>query len=134
MVFKNHYNREQFPDDGEVNTLPSETIPDQSMSVREILLRHSRGLSAGGGRVPIYEGEEEFMPELANMDLAERQEYLEGIRDEIVEIKAKMAEAERKRRLVENEKLLQEKIDEFMKDAARQKINDRLEDSQKPVE
>lgn len=61
----------------------SMTIPDQTMTVREILVRYARGLSISDGRVPIYEGEDDVMPDLAHMDLADRQEIMEAVASDI---------------------------------------------------
>lgn len=58
---------------GEVNNEPSLTVPDQTMSIREILERYARGLSVTDGRVPIYLGEDE-MPDLSKLDLVELHE------------------------------------------------------------
>lgn len=69
-------------DHGEKNTKPGITIPDQSMSVKEIMDRFARGLPVGGMRVPIYDGENDDMPDLRNMDLADRQAYMEAAQEE----------------------------------------------------
>lgn len=39
---------------GEINTAPSRTIPDQSMTVREIINRSNKGLPITGVKVPMY--------------------------------------------------------------------------------
>lgn len=44
---------------GEVFTKPSQTVPDQTMSVPEILSRYARGLPITMGKVPIYDGEDD---------------------------------------------------------------------------
>ena len=36
----------------------SETIPDQTMSIREILERHSKGLPISDSKTPIYDEDE----------------------------------------------------------------------------
>lgn len=60
--------------DMEKNTLPSKTIPDQSMSMREIIERFAKGLSMDNARVPLYD-EEDDMPDIRTLDLAEIEEY-----------------------------------------------------------
>lgn len=58
MNFRNNWtNRPQST--GEVNTQPSQTIPDQTMSIPEILQRYARGLPITKGKVPIYTGEDD---------------------------------------------------------------------------
>lgn len=54
---------------GEVNTEPSMTQPDMTMSLQELLERHTRGLE-----VPMYEGvydDEDFVPDPRSMDLTD---------------------------------------------------------------
>jgi len=65
---------------GENIKRPSMTIPDQTMSIREILDRYARGLPIEAGKVPIYDGEE-YTPDPQYMDLADRQEYMENAKD-----------------------------------------------------
>lgn len=75
MKFKTQWNADEFPrSPGETNTGISETIPDQSLSVREIMTRHAHGLPVSGERVPVYHGEEEFLPDPNTLDLAERED------------------------------------------------------------
>lgn len=72
---------------GEVNNQPSETVPDQTLSVKEIMVRYARGLPLEGQRVPIWNGEEDDMPDPRTLDLAERQELAEEYREELQHIK-----------------------------------------------
>jgi hypothetical protein len=65
------------------------TIPDQTMSIRTILERHSRGLPIDGIKVPIYEGEENDLPDWRRLDLAERQELAHLYTNEIKDIKTR---------------------------------------------
>lgn len=88
--FKTQYNRSLFPGVYEVNKQPSMTIPDQSMSVKTILDRFARGLPLGGSRVPVYDGEDDDMPDMARLDLAERQEIIENAKEELVELQKKV--------------------------------------------
>lgn len=86
--FKTPYNALRHQKDQEVNHEPSKTIPDQSMSLKEILDRHSKGLPVLGERVPIYHGEDEFFPNTAKLDLAEQQELKNSVGREIERVKA----------------------------------------------
>ena len=63
----------------------SQTIPDQTMSIREIIDRY-----ANGGIIerftPTYGEEEDFtemLPDLYKMDLADRQAYAEQFKEEM---------------------------------------------------
>jgi len=88
-MIKHSLNTHNFPKNYEKNYSPSMTIPDQTMSIRTILDRHSRGLPIDGIKVPIYEGEENDLPDWRRLDLAERQELAHLYKNEIQEIKQK---------------------------------------------
>ena len=105
MKVKNYINRDQFPKHYKVFTLPSETIPDQTLTIRQILDRHSRGLP-----MDVKEQIWDENPDLDDtfidprrMDLVERQEFalqakieLENIKTVINSKKAKKAKDEPK--------------------------------------
>lgn len=101
MEFKTPYNANtQFADDlgrweHKAAEKPSQTIPDQSLSVSEIMRRYSRGLPLGGQKVPVYEGDEDYFPDLSKMDLADRQQYLEDRKEEFVELQGKIEKHKR---------------------------------------
>lgn len=97
-LFKTQYNADEFPNDNEKIVGKSMTVPDQTMSVRELLERYHRGLPLGGEKVPIYDGEEDYMPDLATMDLADRQAYLEETEKELSRIKKSINEKSKKQR------------------------------------
>lgn len=87
MKIKNPANYNTFAKRYEINTQPSMTLPDQTMSIRTILERHSRGLSIEGVKVPIWNGEDDDLPDIRTLDLAERQELIEKYKDELSSIK-----------------------------------------------
>lgn len=75
----------------------SMTVPDQSMTIQEILQRYARGLPLGGQRVPMYEDDDiGAMPDIHTMDLADRQEYFESVREDVEKIKRNYARAQSK--------------------------------------
>lgn len=88
------YNHYEFPDNPEISNLPSETIPDQSMPVTEIMRRFSLGLPINGQKVPIYEGEE-YLPDLSTMDLADRETILAENRETVRELQKKLKKEQR---------------------------------------
>lgn len=76
---------------GEVNKQKSLTIPDQSMSIKEILNRYSRGLPIESFK-PIYDDvddTDDFLPDPRTLDLADRQEYAEMVREELIAINSR---------------------------------------------
>lgn len=99
-TIKTQYTARFFPIQAEIFTHPSKTIPDQSMSVREIMDRYARGLPLDGEKVPVYHGEDELIPDYDNMDLAERQAFKEAIAADLIVLKEKIiAEREEKAKL-----------------------------------
>lgn len=47
-IFKNHFNAGAFKRDDERNIQPSLAVPDQSLSIQEIIKRHTRGIPIFG--------------------------------------------------------------------------------------
>lgn len=88
-MIKTYLNRKEHPFTGEVNNEPSETIPDQSMPIRTILERYSRGLPISGERTPIWQQGDDFndMPDPRSLDLAERQEFADVYAKELSDLK-----------------------------------------------
>jgi len=89
MKIRNIFNAHEFTDN-EVISEPSQTIPDQSMSVRELLQRYASGLPLGGSKEPIYEGEDGDGIDPRRLDLAERQELEIAARQELAEIEERL--------------------------------------------
>lgn len=90
MKFRNIINYEEYK--GEINTQVSQTIPDQAMSIKEILERYARGLPIEQFK-PNYDDdgvtEDDYLPDPRTLDLAERQEFAEQYRQEIYELSQK---------------------------------------------
>lgn len=99
MKFQTAYNYNYLDHKGEKNNLPSMTIPDQSMTVAELVERNKRGLPLGGAKVPIWEEnpETEFLPDVKRLDLAEIQEMKENARAIIEEKQADLQKYEKKK-------------------------------------
>lgn len=75
------------------SAMPSKTIPDQSLTIRQIMDRFTRGLPIEGAHTSVFEQTEEVphpdLPtsdELAMMDIADRQEVIEGVREKAQEL------------------------------------------------
>lgn len=81
--FRNQFNSHEFPEVDKRKRLPSMTIPDQSMSVKDMLDRQSRGLPVTGARIPVYHGEDDFYPDFDKMDLADREQILRDVKERI---------------------------------------------------
>lgn len=84
----------------EINDLPTETQPDEVLSIREMLERHSRGIPMNGSsRQPIYYPEElGHVPDVERMDLTEISEMVEHMtaRRSTLENEIKKRESEEK--------------------------------------
>lgn len=61
----------------------SETVPDQSWSMREILSKYSRGiLPSQSAKIAVY-NPDHTLPDLNTMDLVDIQEHKQNLQDEI---------------------------------------------------
>ena len=94
-MIKHSMNAHTFEKMYEINNKPSMTIPDQTMSIRTILERHSRGLPIDGMKIPIYDGEENDLPDWRRLDLAERQELAHLYSNEIKDIKNRYSKVDK---------------------------------------
>ncbi|MEM1831974.1 MAG: hypothetical protein QXJ97_10650 [Desulfurococcaceae archaeon] len=68
------------PGKGEVNNLPSLTVPDQALPLKKLLSDYTRGVMPPNIRQPEYHGEE-YVPDFQGMDLSELAEYAIELRE-----------------------------------------------------
>lgn len=96
MRVKNWLNAHQFEKNYEKNYSPSLTVPDQSLTVRQILDRYARGLNINDGKVPIYDGEDDILEgrNWQAMDLVEREAFKQAVSDELFELQRQRLAAE----------------------------------------
>lgn len=86
VTIRNYYQRPETK--GEISNQPSLTVPDQSMTIAEIISRTQKGLPVSGVRVPMYnETEDGILPDVSKMDISE-----------IYELKRKIAHTEKELR------------------------------------
>lgn len=103
MKFRTPYNLEQFDDvtgHYEKNTLPSETVPDETMSIREIYQRYASGQPLGSVsmREPYYEGLNPSLPlDWNKMDIHERHEFAQKHQIKLTEAKQLLQDEKKKR-------------------------------------
>lgn len=90
MKFKTQWNAHEFPKTMERGGGISLTVPDQTMSIKEIVRRFASGLPVTGVRVPMF-NEEEDLPDWEGLDLAERQILLEENADYIEKLEKDQA-------------------------------------------
>lgn len=87
-VVRNSLNYDFTSVSGEVFTKKSLTIPDATMSLRELLDRYARGLPVNGSE-PVYHGDEVEIPNLKAMDLTEIHELKEATANEVSNLRNK---------------------------------------------
>lgn len=107
-IIKTQHTARYYPKDDEVNKEKSLTQPGQSMSILKMIENHRKGLPIEGQKgIPVYNGEE-ILPDLKNMDLADREAYIDSVADHLVEVRLRIDEAKK----VADQK---SKIEEFEK-------------------
>lgn len=102
-AIKNTANAFMFPVKGEVNRQPSLTVPDQSLSIRQIVEKYAQGMAYDGVKEAIYEAgmdEEDppYFPDIWRMDLADREEILADAKSALDEVKRQADEKAAQRR------------------------------------
>lgn len=81
---KNSLNARYYPKNYEVNTSPSKAIPDQSMSLKTILDRFSKGLPiTSNTQTPISGHTAKEGIDIRRLDLAEKETLLDELKEEI---------------------------------------------------
>lgn len=107
LVYKKAYQRSAHH--YETNGKPSMTVPNQAMTVRELIIRFASGIPLDAGKVPIYEGELD-LPDLDKMDLIEREAYYKELRQQRDEVELRVKNARIKREEMKMEEVIQERI------------------------
>jgi len=99
MKFQTHFANHPEPEIRfeKKSSLPSMTIPDQSLTVQELFRRNAKGLALGGNIHSEYDSDEkgqidfdDFLPNTDRMDLADRQEFMEKAKEHLDEVKKKL--------------------------------------------
>lgn len=102
---------------GEVNTLPSMTKPDETLSVKEILTRYGRGLTDDMAKVPMYETDDsdesnEHIQGIntATLDLSERHELFTESKKTVDAVKLAAQKRKEKENMEKHEQAIREKV------------------------
>lgn len=113
--------RDYKPSEGLSITQLSLAIPDQSLSIRDVLKRHSQGLAVQGDpRNPIFNDDlGQIMVE--NMDRVEREQYLQQVRENIAWIREALAAEANKKAEAAQKEADRKKYDEWAAEAAKTK-------------
>lgn len=98
IVTTQNYTKSKVVITEKVNSETLLTVPDQGISIAELLANHTRGIQTPyPHRTPIWDGDEE-LPNIEKMDFVEIDELRESIKDEI-KVKSKDYEELRKNEL-----------------------------------
>ncbi|QGF19333.1 hypothetical protein [Antarctic microvirus COCH21_V_SP_16] len=102
--FKNSTNARQWEKTPEENNSPSLTIPDQTMSINEIVRRFASGLPLGGNRVPEYDGEDDVLDGInpKTLDMSELHEIRMEFANELKALAAKPQQQTKKQLSIED--------------------------------
>lgn len=94
------------PPKGEINTSPSETIPDQAMSLKTLLERHTRGMPLPNNQMNLFD-EDYDLPDMKTLDLVDQDEIMRFNREKIEGLKKTQTylENESKKRKAQPEKI-----------------------------
>lgn len=79
-------------DSYEINREPSATVPGQTMTIQEMVARHRKGLPIDESKGALYQGED-LIPDISEMDLVDRQAYMDSVADALVEVKARIQDS-----------------------------------------
>lgn len=89
MKFRHQFNREETNSIElyETNTQPSETVPDQTLTIPQILERYARGLPLESNKNPVYEENDPLDGiEFRTLDLSEQMDFLQETRQKVKDI------------------------------------------------
>jgi hypothetical protein len=84
-IFRNRHNGRK-KQKGETFTLPSQTVPNQALSLKELLYKFSRGGEILSNGNEAYYGDDLPIDELSKMDKFERMEYQRELQGNILEM------------------------------------------------
>lgn len=108
---KTQYNAQAFPKYQEVNKQPSQTVPNQTMSLKTILERYAKGLPiTGNPNEPVYYGDEN-MPDLNKMDISEIHDLKEAVKSDIKEKQAQLAADQETARQKAHQKSIDDEVE-----------------------
>jgi len=115
-VVKTQYNNIALEKTYEQNNGISKTIPNQAMTVKELIARFASGLPLNLGKVPIYEGDDENLTDLDAMDRIELHNYVKDLKEQRDAAASRVSEARTKAEELKMEKIIAERVEKRIKD------------------
>lgn len=122
LKIRTQYNRSEFKTNYEVNKDKSRTVPDQTMTIAEIVKRYNHGMPVSGKGDPQFN--EELLPNLAKMDLSEIHDLQKKVAQDIEDIRKRVQKARTDKYNKELEEMYRKKF------ASEQKPEDASQGSQ----
>ena len=130
--FKTQFNAIPDPGNPLPGELPSMTIPNEAMTVREIIAMQARGLTLNNRRVPVYNGEEDI-PDFQHLDLADQEAIMQTNQALITEMQKTLKDQE-KAYVDAKRKKEQEEIEEKIERRLRRAYGDPRQMSNQDIE
>jgi hypothetical protein len=119
MKIKTNYNRQQHERKGETNSKPSKTIPDQTLSIPELIKRYANGQSLGGVKTPFYEDTDILNGKpFASFDLSEQYDIVKNAKQEYTETIARLRNTKQPAKSTINVDRLDSNFDEDKRSAS----------------
>jgi len=114
-VFRHHYN--STPDTGEINNMPSMTVPGMAMTIPEIIKRFAQGLPMSAPRVPEFTGEDDPLQGVNwnTLDLSEKHIFVQGLKSDLRDLDQKFKDQETRLKQEAAEKLRKQKEEKELK-------------------
>lgn len=106
IVIKNVWDRSQIKGAGyEKNGLPSKTIPNDALSISDLIKRQERGLPLDANKRAVYAGMDIELPNLKRMDLTEIASFKKEVEEKYQLYLEEADKQEKIRQKAEEEKL-----------------------------
>lgn len=105
----------------EKTTGPSLTVPDQTLSLQELVKRYTRGQSVAT-LTPIYEEEDAGLPDTTGMDKMQKIDMLRNVATEVAEIRDTIRQEQQKKQNERSKKA----FDEAVQKAATERLQNQV--------
>lgn len=90
-LLRNSLTARQYIPIGDYNSLPSQTEPDQTLSIKQLIERHVQGINVGVTTYEPYYTEEEI-PNFEQMDIEELHQYKQFINEQKFKLEDRLRE------------------------------------------
>lgn len=121
-TYKTSHNARLFPKFVEKFTGVSQTVPDQSMTVSQLVKRFASGLPLSGVKVPLYEGEDALFAgiDFSKLDLAEKEQMYKNLSEQYNDSLTRVRATEKQKAKDEQKRIIDEQVQFELKKAQKQ--------------